>query len=285
MAVQSKTVIKSYFETNDRPTQAQFVDLIDSYADFGSVGITALTGDVSASGTGSVAATINPRTVSLAKMAFGTVGQIYYCTVSGVPALLAAPTSGQVLQGVANIPTWVSAAGGGSAAWTKKTSGNFSGVSTLDIIGLTTTTRIVLTNLTFSTASELELRTSVDGVTYDSGGSDYSWVESSVNSNTSTLSTNSSNAIDSIRLNGGNNVDNAATTSFQGEITVWDPSNTARWKTIRNTGSWLYDATGTKYTFDSFGTGHRRSTSAITAVRIFPDAGTISGTYTVQELS
>lgn len=35
MAAQSKTVIKSYFETGDHPTQAQFIDFIDSYADFG----------------------------------------------------------------------------------------------------------------------------------------------------------------------------------------------------------------------------------------------------------
>lgn len=36
MTVQSKSVIKSYFESGDRPTQQQFADLIDSYADFGS---------------------------------------------------------------------------------------------------------------------------------------------------------------------------------------------------------------------------------------------------------
>lgn len=33
MTAQSKTVIKSYFETGDYPTQAQFADLIDSYQD------------------------------------------------------------------------------------------------------------------------------------------------------------------------------------------------------------------------------------------------------------
>lgn len=38
MTAQSKSTIKSYFETGDRPTQAQFINLIDSYADFGSTG-------------------------------------------------------------------------------------------------------------------------------------------------------------------------------------------------------------------------------------------------------
>lgn len=35
MTAQSKAVIKSYFETGDKPTQQQFIDLIDSYADLG----------------------------------------------------------------------------------------------------------------------------------------------------------------------------------------------------------------------------------------------------------
>lgn len=35
MTAQSKSVIKSYFETGDKPTQAQFGDLVDSYQDIG----------------------------------------------------------------------------------------------------------------------------------------------------------------------------------------------------------------------------------------------------------
>ncbi len=38
MTAQPKSVIKSYFETGDKPTQAQFVDLIDSYQDTGAGG-------------------------------------------------------------------------------------------------------------------------------------------------------------------------------------------------------------------------------------------------------
>lgn len=34
MTAQTKTVIKSYFETGDRPTQGQFSDFIDSYQDY-----------------------------------------------------------------------------------------------------------------------------------------------------------------------------------------------------------------------------------------------------------
>lgn len=40
MTAQTKTVIKTYFETNDKPTQAQFIDFIDSYQDVISAGTT-----------------------------------------------------------------------------------------------------------------------------------------------------------------------------------------------------------------------------------------------------
>ena len=45
MTAQSKTTVKSYFETGDKPTQAQFADLIDSYQD-ANAGLTALTSAV-----------------------------------------------------------------------------------------------------------------------------------------------------------------------------------------------------------------------------------------------
>lgn len=37
MSVQGKTTVKSYFETGDKPTQAQFGDLIDSYQDYSDI--------------------------------------------------------------------------------------------------------------------------------------------------------------------------------------------------------------------------------------------------------
>jgi len=39
MTAQNKTTIKGYFETGDKPTQAQFADLIDSYLDAPSAGV------------------------------------------------------------------------------------------------------------------------------------------------------------------------------------------------------------------------------------------------------
>lgn len=40
MTTQSKTVLKSYFETGDKPTQSQFGDLIDSFADVSAPSVT-----------------------------------------------------------------------------------------------------------------------------------------------------------------------------------------------------------------------------------------------------
>jgi hypothetical protein len=34
MAAQNKTTVKGYFETGDVPTEAQFIELIDSYQDY-----------------------------------------------------------------------------------------------------------------------------------------------------------------------------------------------------------------------------------------------------------
>ena len=50
MAEVSRTVLKSYFELNDRPTQAQFVDLIDSLHNITDDGEAAVTGGNSYTG-------------------------------------------------------------------------------------------------------------------------------------------------------------------------------------------------------------------------------------------
>jgi hypothetical protein len=96
MTARSKTVIKSYFTTGAKPTQAQFEDLVDSYQDTGSdTSITALTGDVTATGPGSAAATIANNAVTNAKlndMAGNTV-KVRADSVSGDPSDLALAAS------------------------------------------------------------------------------------------------------------------------------------------------------------------------------------------------
>lgn len=176
MTAQSKTTIKSYFETGDKPTAAQFVDFIDSYVDTGSA-VTALTGDVTlgtvANGTAvatiaSAAVTgtkLEARSVSLAKLGFGTVGQIYYCDVSGVPSLLAAGTSGQSLQMTATIPAWVSAAASTSTLTLLGTA-TASNSSTLDFTSLLSSSYskyiLVFNQLLNSASASIGLKISSD---------------------------------------------------------------------------------------------------------------------------
>ena len=49
MSIVTKPILKGYFETGDRPTQGQFIDLIDSFALLGTnIGDITLTGTITA---------------------------------------------------------------------------------------------------------------------------------------------------------------------------------------------------------------------------------------------
>lgn len=91
MTALPKSTIKSYFLTGDKPTQSQFGDLVDSYADFGS-SLTALTGDVTITApvSGSAVATISSAAVTGSKIANNTIttANIYVSAKSGTANVL-----------------------------------------------------------------------------------------------------------------------------------------------------------------------------------------------------
>ena len=64
MTAQSKTVIKSYFQTGDKPTESQFGDFIDSYQDT-STSLTNIATAVSAATSAQVIATNGPQDVQI----------------------------------------------------------------------------------------------------------------------------------------------------------------------------------------------------------------------------
>lgn len=72
MTALPKSAIKAYFQTGDKPTASNFSDLVDSYADVGSV-LTVLTGDVTITTpvSGSAIATISSAAVSLTSKVSG----------------------------------------------------------------------------------------------------------------------------------------------------------------------------------------------------------------------
>lgn len=87
MTAQTKTVVKTYFETGDRPTQAQFVDLIDSYQDTDVV-LSTLTSSATGIVTKSSAGGVVSRTIE------GTTNEISVSAGNGIvgnPTIALAP--------------------------------------------------------------------------------------------------------------------------------------------------------------------------------------------------
>lgn len=81
MTAQSKTVIKSYFNTGDRPTEAQFADLVDSYQNANSNLTTLSSASVGAAGLGVLAAVTTAAAQS--SLGSGAVGaQIFACATT-----------------------------------------------------------------------------------------------------------------------------------------------------------------------------------------------------------
>ena len=96
MAVVSKTTVKSYFETGDRPSQDQFVDLIDSYQDF-SEAITAIVTAVQGGQTGFVIVEASADATLASAGAFG-VTFVGAATTAAAQALIATTIGQDVLQ-------------------------------------------------------------------------------------------------------------------------------------------------------------------------------------------
>jgi hypothetical protein len=92
MTSRSKTEIKSFFETDDRPTEAQFADLIDSYVDkSGPIG----TWETAASGLSTGFAVLNAGTPSIAgySSVLPNMGITVYTTALAVAAITSADSN------------------------------------------------------------------------------------------------------------------------------------------------------------------------------------------------
>lgn len=81
MTAQTKTIIKSYFETGDRPTQSNFADLVDSYQDANSTLTTLASASVGTVGLQVLSATTTAEAQN--SLGGGTVGrQLFQCVTT-----------------------------------------------------------------------------------------------------------------------------------------------------------------------------------------------------------
>tara|TARA_Y100000310_G_scaffold344706_1_gene458914 strand:+ start:196 stop:1605 length:1410 start_codon:yes stop_codon:yes gene_type:complete len=168
---------------------------------------------------------------------------------------------------------------GASGDWVKISTVNASGASSADFTDLSSTYaayKIIYTDLTNSVDSiELYIRTSTDnGSTFDSSASDYAYVNGQVTTSGISAVTGSTGS-NVLRINSSNG--NATNETHSGEVTIFDPSNTSYTNIVFNTH--MTDTGGAPR--NQFGSGRRKSTTAVDAVRIFPSSGTITGTFTL----
>lgn len=196
---------------------------------------------------------------------------------TSTPSFVAPSTSGNVL--TSNGTTWTSAASAGSAGYTKKTSGTFSAASELLITGITKPIRLTIFGGTVSAdSSVIYIRTSTNnGVSYDSGGSDYKWSFVFGVSSASTISGVNDTADSEIEMFGS--IGNAAGENWSATIEVASPAS-ALFGLINFRTSNVDDSGDVRY---QFGVGERISAADIDAIRVFPSSGTFSGGYIVEE--
>ncbi len=191
--------------------------------------------------------------------------------------LVAPGVSGNVM--TSNGTNWTSAAGGGGA-WSVKSNGTFSAVANFDFTAITKTTKIILTNMTGSTNAVLNAQTSSDGgTTFDGGATDYVY----------TTQYYTSGATNSIIASAGTTYINLGTGGISSTtdndstliVVIGNPSSATKNTVI---GSNEYQTGSTVTTF-SEGGGARLSAAIVDAMRIYPSAGTMSGSYVVMELN
>lgn len=160
MTAQSKTIIKTYFETGDKPTQSEFVNLIDSYQDaatnlgtlssasLGTVGLQILSCNTSASAQSIIGGLTTP--VSLANGGTGVSAATNTGLLTALGALPAANPSATGLltvTGSANISDKLVMGGG---AINEALGANISAGAVIDLVAITGNTVKMTANNTIN---------------------------------------------------------------------------------------------------------------------------------------
>lgn len=174
--------------------------------------------------------------------------------------------------------TWQTPSGGD---WVLLSTATASASSTIDFTGITSAYSmcvIVYENVVASiNGSLIFLRVGTGGgPTYQTGASDYAWGFSgfylSGTATGTTATTTGDGDDDHIRVGTADNTV-AAGNSF-GRIYISNPSNATLYKDIQFTST--YVVTGTPLYVWISGEGYYKSATAVTALRLYPDAGTFT---------
>ena len=166
------------------------------------------------------------------------------------------------------------------------TSGTFSSATTVEITGITKTTKLFF-NTTWSDAGAVyKMRTSSDGgSSYDSGASDYEYYLLGGTSGAASLTQQASAGANGISGMGAFGYSTTAGASATLEFTLYDPSNTSNFTLVH------YTIIGVRPTGDDNiycnGSAMRKSAADVDAFQLLFSgaAGTFSGNYVVTELN
>jgi len=120
--------------------------------------------------------------------------------------------------------------------------------------------------------TQLQFRSSADGTTFDSGGTDYSYQNDEIDSATSAIA--GSNGASGMLATTAT-IGNAATEQLTGWIEVADPSGAARWPEFSWELSWI-DNSATPRLRKASGSGARRAAGLIKGIQFVAAAGSIS---------
>lgn len=201
-----------------------------------------------------------------------TQGDVLYRDGSGLQRL-GAGSSGQFLktQGTGANPVWADAGG----AWSVKTNSTFSSSTSLEITGLTKTTKIFISGTQASSAGLLRMRVgATSGGSFDSGASDY-WYSLVRHSSGSTHDMLYNAGYDRVPI--GYCVDGE---DFALEFLVINPAG--------HSGATSSALMYTEYYSESQARkcrSVRKANQRLQQVKFYPSAGNMTGSYTVIELN
>mgnify|MGYP006124656683 CR=1 FL=1 len=214
--------------------------------------------------------------MALSKVVNNSIESVDAAKLSGTIADARFPATLPAISG-ANLTNMAS-----GGAWNVLSSGTFSSVSSVDITGITKTTRIII-SCNSSTSDWMRSRFSTDnGTTFESGNL-YSYAQiSNAGSSSASIKRQSQNDpyfYTNLAPFTGNDVEKQ---TFNYDITIYDPADTAAY-----TGMFLKEVAMSDHlsTHHTTMTGFWRDITAVNAFSLYRNSGSISGSYVATELN